>query len=181
MNTYQKDNRNVTVPITLLLALISSCSYVFPGVSGPYSISEITNRLHAANSTLPVYKLDSSFSYPNGILSFYYDNQGFDSRLTTFIFQNEHESRVARMVVSLRPPALDDAMTGSKPVTVLWASNSTAYTCVFTPGTVARDSMAGDPYQTCLVWRSGDYSFLFYSALPLDESVELINSFEKVN
>ncbi len=164
-----------------LLAFVSGCDY--PGVSGPYSTAEIGSKLDQIKSTLPIYVPRSESPYADIALSFYYYYNGSSVELRTFFFSRGHggqSPRIAKMMTSWMPPALDDALKDSEHVMVRWANESTASTCKFTPGTVRRDSFPGDPYKTCVVWWSGEHTFLFYSALPLDETLVLINSLVKI-
>ena len=181
-NVHQRRVGPGPVFVMLFLAFACGCNINPLGMSGPYTESEIIRRLDNNNNILPVY--GSKFGANSDILlSFYFYSEGFDSRLMTFFFRKrggQQGNRIAKMIISLRPPAMDDALSNSRRVMVSWANGSSASTCVFTPGTISRDSLPGDPYQTCVVWRSGEYSFLFYSVMPLEETLNLINSLERI-
>lgn len=167
--------------IAMLLLLMTACSN--PDASDTSSVKEITEKLAKFNDVIPIYVPKSGSSYGDVVPGFYYSNDGSTTFLRTVFFPNGQggqTTRIAKMITSILMPTLDDAMTGSRKVKVSWANQSNASTCAFTSGTVFRDSLPGSPYQTCLVWQSGKYWFLFYSVLPLDETLLLVNSLEEV-
>ncbi len=181
MKNHKLKARLGLILITVLLISVSGCNYSNP--SGPYTTSEIVGKLSKVRNPIPVYELKPESSYTDVVPIFYYYDDGSVTELRTFFISRRtgaQGTRIAKMRTSLKPPPLDDALNNAKRVTVLWDDKSTASTCDFTPGTFYPDSLTGDPYQTCLVWWSGDYTFLVYSVKSLAETLDLVNSLAQV-
>jgi hypothetical protein len=145
----------------------------------PCSISEIQSRLP---TWYPLYipKMDSPYS--DLTLTFYYSDID-DPRLWTILGSTQRGGRVARMVTTPRLEPLDTmTTTHGQPVIVTWARESKANKYELLPEYINNSRDPGVPYQTYIVWmieNSGIY-FHIYSALPLDETLVLINSLEEV-
>lgn len=164
--------------ITTVLGLSSGCSTSY--LSGPYSTSEISRELDRVRTKIPIYipKPDSPFSTFTPI--FYYYDDGSTADLRTFFMDQDKKVRIAKMRTATTPPPLDGAIAETQGATVEWANAQSTRICNFTPMTIYRDSMSGDPYQTCIVWWSDNYTFLFYSTLSLDETLTLVNTLERI-
>jgi hypothetical protein len=166
--------------ILAILVFTNGCSPATP--TGPFSTTEISVELGRVRTTIPVYVPKPGSPYSNIIPIFYYYNDSSENQLQTFFMQDIRGKliRIAKLRTASIPPALDDAIVENQKATIEWADARSTKVCRFTPMTVYRDSMPGDPYQTCLVWWSDNYTFLFYSTLPLDETLTLINALERI-
>lgn len=162
----------------ILLTLLSSCGNSNRCYDFPCSSSQILMRLAEARNPIPVYVPNAAD--PDVISTFYYVDNGSEAMLVTIFTSNGQKSRIARMVTSPSMGNLDGALENSREVTVTWANDSRGITCALIPGTYVDDSLQGSPYQTCLVWKSGEHWFRLYSTLPLSEAIRLVNSLEKV-
>lgn len=162
-------------------ALASSGGCSASNTSGPYSTSQISPELDRVETNIPIYVPKPNSAYADLAPAFYYYNDGSEQDVTTFFMRDSQgeQVRVAKMRTAVTPGALDGAVGHHPDMMVEWADGRSAQVCDFTPETIRRDSMPGDPYQTCLVWWAADYSFLFYSTMPLDQTLILVNSLER--
>ncbi len=167
--------------ILVLLVLVSGCSIPNRCDDRPCSVSEVLIRLAEAKNPIPVYVPKTGSPYSNIVSNFYYYDNGSETRLVTIFTSNKEDTRIARMITSVFLEPLDMFTTRySRKVIVDWANEASASTYDLIPGKFVDDSLTGTPYQTFLVWGRGSLWFHFYSVLPLDEALELVNSLEKV-
>lgn len=167
----------VTLCLLAALALFSSaCS---GKTEGPYGPSEVLHRLAELRREVPVYVIQENSKFRDLKLAFYYFDMVDTFGLTTYFVEGADGVSIAKMRTDILTPALDGAMSDSQAVPLTWADNSLARTCEPKSSIFPSDAVPSRGYKTCLTWRAGGHSFLFFSSLGLDETLELINAMEK--
>lgn len=173
--------RTVSV-ILVLVALISACSNTNSCDNRPCSLSEIRSRLTEAKSSIPVYVPKTGSLHSNIDPIFYYSDNGSETRLWTRFISNETGIPIAGMNTSFFLEPLDMTTTRSATkVFVDWADGAYATKWELLPEKFINGSPLDAPWQTFIVWRKGNMWFHFCSTLPLDETLEFINTLEETN
>lgn len=169
------------IVIAIFLGLPSACIPQESCTHQPCTRTEIRGRFAEGKISRSIYIPKTNSPYSDVNSSFYYVDNGSETRLVTIFTSSKADARIAVMITSSFLEPLDMITTRHpQKVGVDWANESSASTWELIPSKLADDRLRGTTSQTFIVWMKGELWFHFYSALPLDETLALINALEEI-